>query len=110
MMRRVRDSIVGRLRAGDRYKIAEDEAGADYVLSVKVVLFTPGNRALRFWVGFGAGAAKLAFTCELYDGQGNLRDRQDFKRYGAASLRSGETIGAGMEQMIVDYTARWLRS
>lgn len=102
------NGIKNEIKNSSKYKLTEDKSTTDYVLHIKVFQFTPGNRALRFWVGFGAGAAKLTFDCQLFDNAGNLVDTQKFQRFGAASLRSGNSIIEQMKHLIILYSSKWI--
>jgi hypothetical protein len=48
------------------------DSNAEMVIEVAVHEFSPGNRALRTTVGFGAGRAVLKFTARFKDSHGNL--------------------------------------
>lgn len=92
-----------------RYELAQSDRDANYVLTIRVIQFTAGNRAARFWVGFGAGSAKLTFICELYDSEGEMVDQRKFQRFGAASLRSGGTIIQQMKGILIEYSGQWIK-
>ena len=48
------------------------DSNAQMVLEITVNEFTPGDRALRLTVGFGAGRALLKYTARFEDSRGNL--------------------------------------
>lgn len=93
-----------------KYQLAQSREDAHYVLNIKVIQFTAGNRATRFGVGFGVGSAKLTFMCGLFDSEGNMVDQRIFRRFGAASLRSGDTIIQQMKDIVIEYTAKWIKA
>ncbi len=75
-------------------------------LRVNVDVFSAGNRALRFWVGFGSGKAHLRIEVEWLDGSSStVVDSKVYQRLGAFSLRSGQTIEIMMTDLIGRYTA-----
>jgi len=57
------------------YSLAD--SNAEMVLEVTVNEFSPGSRALRTTVGFGAGQAVLKYTARLKDSQGKLLDEME---------------------------------
>ena len=48
------------------------DKGADMLVEVRVTKLTAGSRSKRFWVGFGAGKAAIAFDTRFLDRQGRL--------------------------------------
>ncbi|KPK00618.1 MAG: hypothetical protein AMK71_08135 [Nitrospira bacterium SG8_35_4] len=104
----VTETLKQKIIDSGKYQLAQLKNGANYVLNIKVIQFTAGNRAARLWVGFGLGSAKLTFVCELYDSQGNIVDRQKFQRFGAASLRSGDSIIEQMKYLLIEYSSKWI--
>jgi len=103
------DSIISRIKNSGKYSLTEDKNRASYILNIKIMQFTTGNRAARFWVGFGAGAAKFHILCQLIDSNGKIVDEQNFQRFGTESLRSGPALEKQMEDLIIDYTCNWMR-
>lgn len=108
-LQEIYDRIVKKIKDNPKLSCAADKNQAAYVLDIRIYEFTAGNRALRFWVGFGAGSAKLHFVCKLKDAHGVVVDEQAFQRFGAASLRTGQEIEEQMKNLIIDYTCHWLR-
>jgi Domain of unknown function (DUF4410) len=49
-----------------------------------------GNRALRYWVGFGAGAGSLTITIELKDRSGNVQYATETKSDLAVGMFGGD--------------------
>lgn len=103
------DAIVSRVKSSGKYSLTEDKNKASYVFNIRMIEFTAGNRALRFWIGYGSGAAKLHFMCQLLDKDGKVVDEQHFQRFGAASLRSGPAIIEQMKNLTIDYACSWLQ-
>ena len=82
---------------------------ANAVLRIVVVVFTSGNRALRFWVGFGAGKAHMKITAEWLEGNPvQLKESKEYQRFGAGSLRGGETIEMQMRELIGQYSVEFI--
>jgi len=102
------DTILNRLKNSGQYSLTGDKNVASYILNIRMLVFSAGNRSLRFWVGFGAGSAKLHFICQLIDATGRVVDERHFQRFGAASLRSGPAIIEQMKNLTADYTYSWL--
>lgn len=46
--------------------------GDEFTIKVKILSFKEGNRALRYFVGFGAGSAKTLIETKYYDKSDNL--------------------------------------
>lgn len=103
----IHDALKQRIQKS-KYQLAENKTQADYILNIKMTQFTAGNRALRFWISYGAGTAKMSFECELFDSQGNLVDSQIFQRFAPMSLRSGNTLIGRMKDAIIGYTSNWI--
>ncbi len=81
----------------------------DGILRANIEVFTAGNRALRFWVGFGAGKAHLKFTAQWLDpGTQTARASEEYQRFGAASLRTGGEIEQQMVELVGDYTQEFI--
>lgn len=91
-------------------KIANAEmAKIGATLRIFVDVFTAGNRALRFWVGFGAGKAHMRMTAEWLEGDlSYVKDSELYQRFGAASLRSGQSIEIQMAQLIGQYSVQFI--
>ena len=82
------DGIAGGL--GDRLRLAAGPARGErtLVLRGKVTKMDPGSQAARYWVSFGAGAARVEISGELVDaatGDVLLRFRQE-RRSGVGDL------------------------
>lgn len=97
----------------DKYpkvKIANEEIEKkSATLRVFVDVFTAGNRALRFWVGFGAGKAHMRMTADWLEGDySQVKDSEVYQRFGAASLRSGQSIEIQMTQLIGQYSVQFI--
>ena len=97
----------------DKYpnvKIANEEIEKKIAtLRVFVDVFTAGNRALRFWVGFGSGKAHMRMTADWLEGNYSLvKDSEVYQRFGAASLRSGQSIEIQMTQLIGQYSVQFI--
>ncbi|RJQ51675.1 MAG: DUF4410 domain-containing protein [Nitrospiraceae bacterium] len=91
-------------------KVISGEADKTNVtLRVFIDVFTAGNRALRFWVGLGAGKAHMRMTAEWLEGTPpQLKDSKEYQRFGAASLRSGESIELQMTELIGRYSTEFV--
>jgi hypothetical protein len=79
------------------------DSHADMVVEVTVAEFTPGDRAARLLVGFGAGRALLKYTARFKDARGNLlAELEGGKAYTGmelvdnANLKSDESIRMGL--------------
>ena len=46
---------------------AESKKAGTMIIRGKVTVMDPGSRAARYWVGFGAGAARTEIECEVVD-------------------------------------------
>lgn len=78
-------------------------------LRIFVDVFTAGNRALRFWVGFGSGKAHMRMTIEWLEGDlSHVKDSELYQRFGAASLRGGQSIEIQMAQLIGQYSVQFI--
>ncbi|MDN3513038.1 MAG: DUF4410 domain-containing protein [Candidatus Brocadia sp.] len=107
----IRNEIIKQIK--DKYpnvKIANEEIEKrSATLRVFVDVFTAGNRALRFWVGFGAGKAHMRMTADWLEGNYSLvKDSEVYQRFGAASLRSGQSIEIQMTQLIGQYSVQFI--
>lgn len=81
------------------------------ILRANIDVFDSGNRALRFWVGLGAGKAHLRFTAQWLDGSTKqVNDSKVYQRFGAASLRTGEEIEKQMTELVGEYSQQFLSS
>lgn len=81
-----------------------DDEKVESVLRAKIAVFTAGNRALRFWVGFGAGSARLNFTAEWLDETGGkMIESKQYERFGPGSMKSGGEIEKQMTGLVGDY-------
>lgn len=109
IIQEIHDAIISRIKGSGRYTLTDDKSKAKYILNIRMVEFNAGNRALRFWVGLGAGSAKLHFICRLIDANGRNLDEQHFQRFGAASLRSGPAIIEQMKSLTINYACGWLK-
>ena len=105
----IRNTINERISKNSQLKLASSKESADYILNIKINVFTAGNRAARFWIGCGLGAAHLNFICELLNKEGKVLDSQNFQRFGAFSLRSGPELIQQMQNLIIDYVCAWLK-
>jgi hypothetical protein len=56
---RLRSTLTTRLVDGGVSVVAKDEAGASSLVG-DLEHYDPGNRALRYWVGFGAGRGRFS--------------------------------------------------
>ncbi|TLD41716.1 MAG: hypothetical protein JETT_2011 [Candidatus Jettenia ecosi] len=107
----IRNEIIKQIN--DKYptiKIANAEMGEiGATLRIFVDVFTAGNRALRFWIGFGSGKAHMRMTAEWLEGDlSYVKDSELYQRFGAASLRSGQSIEIQMTQLIGQYSVQFL--
>lgn len=74
------------------------------VLRVNIDVFRLGNKAQRFWLGFGAGKAHFRITTEWLDGETfNIVDTRNYQRFGAKSVRSDSAIEQRMIGLIAHY-------
>jgi len=67
-------------------------------IDAELFMFNPGNRALRYFVGFGAGKGKIGYHVKLFDGEtGDLA--ANFDAYGALVMGVfGGDIGNAMDE------------
>jgi hypothetical protein len=86
------------------------------VLAVEVHEFSPGNRALRTFVGFGAGEALLKYTATFTDEAGNvLAQLEGGKSYNGLELvdnptfKSDESTRMGMISYSVSQIAQFIQ-
>ena len=103
--------MVKRLRAVNPRVVVATRADqpVDGILRANIEVFTAGNRALRFWVGFGAGKAHLRFTAQWLDSRTQaLRASQEYQRFGAASMKGGGEIEQQMVELVGDYTQEFV--
>jgi len=110
-LQKINNEIISRIRT--EYPaikiISKETERANAILRVFIDVFTAGNRALRFWVGFGAGKAHMKITTEWLDEDSSEpSDSKQYQRFGAASLRSGETIERQMTELIGQYSAEFV--
>jgi hypothetical protein len=107
----IREEIIRQIKAKyPSLSLASAESEkADAVLKVYVDVFTAGNRALRFWIGFGAGKAHMKMTAEWLDGDPpQLKASKEYQRFGAASMKSGEDIELIMRELIGQYSVEFM--
>lgn len=110
-LQNIKNEIIRQVK--DKYptvKILDAETKqSNTVLRVYVDVFTAGNRALRFWIGFGAGKAHMKMTAEWIEGSPpQIKDTKEYQRFGAASLRSGQTIELQMAELIGQYAVEFM--
>lgn len=93
------------------------EADADMTVEVRVTEFTPGNRAARTIVGFGAGRALLTFIASFRDNSGKLiTEMRGGKSYHGMELAdnplfySDEKIRMGLIQESVIQLGTFIQS
>jgi hypothetical protein len=109
--RAITEEIVKRVRAvSNAVEVSSHEGqSVQGIYRANIDVFTAGNRALRFWVGFGAGKAHLKFTAQWLDGATKqVQDSKEFQRFGAMSLRSGGEIEQQMTELIGEYSQEFL--
>jgi hypothetical protein len=86
--------------------------GKAVILEGKITEFNAGSRALKFWVGFGAGKAYLKFKGRLLDAAtgkelANFEDRETGYR-GAMSMESYEDLFPHQAKSIGENLAKFL--
>lgn len=104
----------GRLEAMG-YSVAETDGPLN--LTVRVVEFSPGDRALRMLVGFGAGRAVFKYTARLEDASGRfLAELEGGKSYHGMELvdnptfKSEEATRMGLVSCSVSQIARFIET
>lgn len=97
------------------YSIVDEEE--DILLQVKITGFKPGDPALRFFVGFGAGRAVLTYVASFKDKSGAIiTEFAGGKAYHGSELvdnplyKSEEDIMMGMIQHSVIQIGRFIQS
>ena len=70
MAEQVAADLRERGHAAEAFRSGQEAAG-DLVVRGRYTLIDGDSRALRYWVGFGAGAAKVNVAGEVMDGAGN---------------------------------------
>ncbi len=88
--------------------ITEDGEQGDAILRVYIDVFTAGNRAVRFWVGFGAGKAHMKIMAQWLEGDAaEVKGSREYQKFGALSLRSGGSIENQMAILIGRYSTEF---
>ncbi len=87
----------------------QEAAKPDLLLSATVTDFAPGSRAKRYWVGFGAGAAKLKMAFAFRDaatGKVLLQTEHQHKfwigAFGGSKTDAMNKTAEGMVKSLVD--------
>lgn len=91
-------------------KTAGGAPGKTLVIRARLTKVDPGSQAARVWVGFGAGAVKIAMIGELVDGASGkvlLRFAQErrssfgaFGSYGPLFERTARELGEDVAELI----------
>lgn len=107
----IKDEIIKQI--GSKFSkvkiVTEENVQTNIALRVFVDVFTSGNRTLRFWVGFGAGKAHMRIKTEWLEGSPfQIKDSNEYQRFGAASLRGGQTIEMQMADLIGQYAVDFI--
>lgn len=108
-------TLEGELKGKKLFKniVKNGEAkGKAVILEGKITEFNAGSRALKFWVGFGAGKAYLKFKGRLVDAQtgkelANFEDRETGYR-GALGMESYQDLFPHQAKSIGENLARFL--
>ena len=74
--KRMAEDELQSLLTSKKIATSSNNSQATVVCRINVVY---GNRALRYWVGFGAGSGSLTVTIELKDKSGNVQYATDSK-------------------------------
>ena len=79
------------------------------ILRASIDVFSTRSTPTRSWGGFEAGGAQLKFTAEWIDGgTKKVEDSKEFRRFGAAFLRSPEAIEKRMVKLIGEYSKQFV--
>ena len=67
-LRRMKPAFIQGVSEKAKRKTSGNAPGKTLVIRARLTKVDPGSQAARFWVGFGAGAVKIAMIGEIVDG------------------------------------------
>ena len=76
------------------------------VVSGQFLAFSEGSRALRFWIGFGAGSAQLRASFEIRDASGKVLAQFEGSKSYAGDLGIGGFDAADMNDLMSKFGAQ----
>jgi hypothetical protein len=84
------------------FRPSQKESPDALLIEGAVVECKPGSRALRFWIGFGAGKAACAVVCEVYEpGKANPCIRIYTRDTASLGITSGTGAGTGGDSVLM---------
>ena len=109
-LQRMKPAFIEGVSRKAKRKTSGNAPGKTLVIRARLTKIDPGSQAARFWVGFGAGAVKIAIIGELVDaasGKVLLRFAQErrssfgaFGSYGPLFERTARELGEDVAELI----------
>ena len=109
-LQRMKPAFIDGVSRKAKRKTSGNAPGKTLVIRARLTKIDPGSQAARFWVGFGAGAVKIAIIGELVDaasGKVLLRFAQErrssfgaFGSYGPLFERTARELGEDVAELI----------
>jgi hypothetical protein len=102
-LRTIKPAFIDGLERKAQRKAGSASAGQTLIIRARLTKVDPGSQAARYWVGYGAGAVKIAMVGEIIDGVSG----KTLVRF-AQERRSGFGMFGGGYSALFQRTARQL--
>jgi Domain of unknown function (DUF4410) len=109
-LQRMKPAFIEGFSQKAKRKTSGNAPGKTLVIRARLTKVDPGSQAARFWVGFGAGAVKIAMIGEIVDGASGkvlVRFAQErrssfgaFGSYGPLFERTARELGEDVAEVI----------